>query len=69
MFHFFIKCPAYTIARQTLLNNLQNIFGIDTTNYTNVINTVLEGHQVHPRHFAELLLFVSDYLSDTNRFR
>ena len=67
--HYFTTCPTHQGARQTLFTTLQNSFGIDTTNHINLINTILEGHYVHPRHFAELFSAVSAFLSDTGRFR
>ena len=68
-FHYFITCPTYLIARQTLFHSLQTTLGIDTTNHHNLLQTILEGHHIHPRHFVDLLSLVSDYLTDTGRFR
>ena len=65
----FLNITTYQGARQTLFTKLQTIFGIDTTNHSNLLHTILEGHHVHPRHHAELLSLVSDFLSDTGRFR
>ena len=67
--HYFIACPTYQVARQTLFYSLQTLLGIDTANHVNLLNTILEGHNIHPRHFAELLSHASDFLSDTGRFR
>ena len=68
-YHFFISCPAHRNARQTLFQTLQNNFGIDITNYQILLSTILEGHNIHPRHHASLLSCLSDFLSDTDRFR
>ena len=68
-FHFLISCPAHQHARLTLFNHLQTTFGIDTNDYNKTILVILEGHHVSPRHYAELLSLVSDFLSDTDRFR
>ena len=66
--HFFFTCTTYQLARQSLLNKLQTILGINTANHPLLLNTILEGHMIHPRHFAELLSIVFDYLSGTGRF-
>ena len=67
--HYFITCPAHRHARLPLFNYLQTSLGIDINDPQILLSTILEGHHVHPRHFAELLSNVSDYLSDTDRFR
>ena len=67
--HYFLTCPTYQGARHSLLNTLQTSLGIDTTNNHTLINTILEGHNIHPRHHADLLAIISDYLADTGRFR
>ena len=67
--HFFLTCPTYQVARQQLFNHLNNILGINTANNNNILDTILEGHRIHPRHLAELLIAVTAYLSATGRFR
>ena len=67
-YHFFFLCTTYQIARQTFFNNLHNQLGINIANSPNLLNTILEGHHIHPRHYAKLLSIVTDYLSDTGRF-
>ena len=67
-YHYFISCTTYQMARQTFFHNLFNLLGINTANNPNLLNTILEGHHIHPWHHAELLSIVTNYLSDTGRF-
>ena len=66
--HFFLTCPTYAIARQAFFNHINITLGINTANTPDLLNTILEGHRLHPRHFAEMISAVTAYISATGRF-
>ena len=64
--HYFFVCPSYSIARQTLLNELRDI-GIDTTNKTQLLTVILHGSS--NTSIAEILPIIFNYLKISNRFK
>ena len=67
--HFLLQCVQYAAARAHLLHQLETMLEIDTTDPVNLLNTILEGANMQPRHHQDLLSHISAFLRDTGRFR
>ena len=67
-YHYFFTCPAHHFARQRLINSLQTTIGIDTSNFPNLLETLLEGAYISKNQYPLLLSVITTFLVDTDRF-
>ena len=66
--HYLLHCSRYAGARAHFFHQLNTMFEIDTADPETLLNTILEGANIQPRHHHDLLLVISVFLRDTGRF-
>jgi hypothetical protein len=66
--HYFFHCQAYTVARQILLNRLRLELGLNITNKTTLLHTILEG-DIRLVHLKTLYKIITEYFTNTERFK
>ena len=67
-FHYFLKCPAYRLARIDFFNALEHDLGIDTQNSTKLLEVILYGKHISPNLHTPLYILVCKFMTETTRF-
>ena len=62
--HYFLNCPTYNLARQTLLGRLLDELNLDTQNTITLVDIILHG-KVDKSDHKLLLNIVADYMATT----